>query len=220
MFFLNAGEIKMNDSIRRKKAGLKNTDISRREFMKRMGLLGSLALTYPVAALSELRQTKTKQALADWQTEPAWQTLAQVQEVLFPAAEDIPGAADIGATIYLHRAIENPKADGEDKDFIFRGVGWLDGLTQERYNKTFLQLTAEQQQEIIEAIVKSSAGRNWVSTLLTYTLEALLMDPVYGGNKNGIGWEWLQHQPGYPAPPEDRTWDQLLQRRYKSTSKA
>ena len=200
--------------------GHNKTGISRREFMTRMGLLGSLALTYPAAALAELRQSKVKQATADWQKKPIWQTIAQVQEVLFPAAEDIPGAADIGATIYLHRAIENPNADGEDKDFIFRGVGWLDGLTQERHKKTFVQLTAAQQQEIIEVIVKSRAGRNWVSTLLTYTLEALLMDPVYGGNKNGIGWKWLQHQPGYPAPAADKTWDQLLQRRYMSTSKA
>lgn len=194
--------------------------ISRREFMARAGLLGSLALTYPAAALAELRQSSAKQVVHDWQTGPVWRTLAQVQEVLLPAAEDIPGAADIGATSYLHAAIENSDADGDDKDFIFRGVGWLDGLTQERYKKRFVQLTAMQQQDVLEVIVKSSAGRNWISTLLTYTLEALLMDPVYGGNENGIGWEWLQHKPGYPAPPADKTWDKLLQRRYRDTRKA
>ncbi|MBE9560740.1 MAG: gluconate 2-dehydrogenase subunit 3 family protein [Proteobacteria bacterium] len=193
----------------------KNIDLSRREFMTRMGLLGALALTYPSAALAQLRQLKAEQPLADWQTETDWQTLAQVQEVLFPAGEDTPGADDIGATIYLHNAIENPNADIEDKDFIFRGIGWLDGLTQERHKKTFLQLDAAMQEDIIEVIVKSRAGRSWVSTLLTYTLEALLMDPVYGGNKKGIGWQWLNHQPGYPAPPADRTWDKLLQERYK-----
>lgn len=190
-------------------------NLSRREFMTRMGLLGSLALTYPNAALTQLRQSKAEQPLANWQNETDWQTLAQVQEILFPAGEDNPGANDIGATIYLHNAIENPNADSEDKDFIFRGIGWLDGLTQERHKKTFLQLDAVMQEDIIEVIVKSRAGSNWVSTLLTYTLEALLMDPVYGGNKNGIGWQWLNHQPGYPAPPADRTWDKLLQERYK-----
>lgn len=188
--------------------------------MTRMGLLGSLAITYPAAALAELRQEKAGQALVnrstEWMQEPAWQTLAQVQEVLFPAAEDIPGAADIGASIYLHNAIENPNADGDDKDFIFRGVGWLDGLTQQHHKKTFLQLKPQQQEDIIQVIVKSRAGRNWVSMLLTYILEALLTDPVYGGNKNGVGWQWLEHQPGYPAPAADKTWDQLLQRRYKA----
>jgi len=191
-------------------------DISRREFMTRMGLLGYLTAAYPAAALAQLRSSNAKQPLANWQSEATWQTLAQVQEILFPAGEDIPGAGDIGANIYLHNAIENPNADGEDKDFIFRGVGWLDGLTQERHEKTFLQLTPQQQEEIIHTIVKSRAGQNWVSSLLTYVLEALLTDPVYGGNHNGIGWKWLEHQPGYPAPPADKTWDQLLQRRYKT----
>ena len=185
-----------------------------------MNLLASLALTFPVATLAELRKLKVDNASSnlqeEWQRQPIWQTIAQVQNILFPAADDAPGASDIGATIYLHNAIENPLADADDKDFIFRGVGWLDGLTQDRHKRTFLQLSASQQQGIIEVIVNSRAGRNWVSTLLTYTLEALLADPVYGGNKNEAGWKWLQHQAGYPTPPADKTWHQLLQRRYKA----
>ena len=197
-------------------ADFKKTGISRREFITRTTLLGSLALSYPAAALAELRISKGKQVSADWFNDPAWQTLAAVQEVLFPAGEDIPGAGDIAATVYLHNAIDNPDADGEDKDFIFRGIGWLDGLTQEQHKKNFVQLSVAKQDEIIQLIVKSRAGRNWVSMLLTYTLEALLADPVYGGNKNEAGWKWLQHQPGYPSPAADKTWDQLLQRRYRA----
>lgn len=210
----------MNEFLECNRADHKGSGISRREFMTRMGLLGSLVLSYPVAALAESRQIKHKQAVADWQKKAIWQTLAQVQEVLFPAAEDVPGASDIGAIVYLHTAIENPAADGEDKDFIFRGVGWLDDLTQQHFKKTFVQLETGQQQQIIEVIVKSRAGRNWVSTLLTYILEALLMDPVYGGNQNGIGWKWLAHQPGYPLPAADKTWGQLLQRRYMAGPKS
>lgn len=190
--------------------------ISRREFMARMGMLGSLALAYPATALAELRKTKQGTEAAGWQGDKAWQVIARVQDVLFPAGNNVPGASDFGADIYLHRAIENPDADGEDKDFIMRGIGWLEDLTQQRYEKTFLQLTPVQRQEIIAQIVKSTAGRNWVSTLLSYILEALLADPVYGGNKNGTGWKWLAHQPGYPAPPAARTWERLLQRRYKA----
>ncbi len=196
-----------------KQGEVKNTGISRREFMTRMGLLGSLALSYPPAVLAEFRQSK-KAALESWQKFPEWQTLAQVQEILFPPAEDTPGASDIGASVYLHRAIENPNADGEDKAFIFQGVGWLNGLTKERHKKAFVQLNEAEQQAIIEVIVKSQAGQNWVSLLLSYILEALLMDPVYGGNREGIGWKWLAHQPGFPTPPADKTWDKLLQRRY------
>jgi len=189
------------------------TVISRREFMTRLGVLGSMALTFPVTVLAGLRQTNAGQPLPDWANEPSWQSIAQVQEVLFPAGKDIPGAGDIGASIYLHKAIENPKADGEDKEFIFLGVSWLDELTQQRYKKRFIQLTLEHQEKIIKETVQTRAGRKWVSLLLTYILEALLAEPVYGGNHNGIGWQWLEHQPGFPAPPADKTWDQLLQRR-------
>lgn len=197
-------------------ADLIRSGVSRREFMTRMGILGSLALAYPVTALAELRKVNQGSVATDWANDTVWQTIARVQDTLFPPGDDVPGASDFAADIYLHRAIENPDADAEDKDFIMRGVGWLDDLTQQRYKKTFLQLTATQQQEIIEQIVNSRAGRNWVSTLLSYILEALLADPVYGGNKNGMGWNWLAHQPGYPAPPTEKTWHRLLQKRYKS----
>lgn len=187
--------------------------ISRREFMVRMSLLGSMALAYPSTALAELRQSNADHPLPVWVEEPVWKTIAQVQETLFPAGEDIPGAGDIGAVLYLHKAIENPHADGEDKDYIFRGIGWLDELTQQRYTKNYLQLTAPQKQKIIEETVQTTAGRKWVSLMLTYILEALLAEPVYGGNPDGIGWAWLEHQPGYPTPAADKTWDQLQLRR-------
>ena len=133
------------------------SSISRREFITRMSLLGSLASTFPATALAELRISKRQasaESAADWRIEATWQTIAQVQEVLLPAAEDVPGAGDIGATVYLHNTIENPQADSADKDFILRGVGWLDALTQEQHKKTFLQLTGDQQQTVLEAIVK------------------------------------------------------------------
>ena len=47
-------------------------------------------------------------------------------------------------------------------------------------------------------------GENWLSTLLLYIFEALLTDPVYGGNPNGIGWKWLGHNPGLPRPTADK----------------
>jgi len=190
--------------------------ISRRDFLKRLGLLGSLAMTYPVALLAGLRASNTSNKQPGWANEHPWKTIAAVQETLFPPGEDVPGASDINAIVYLHRAIENPDADGEDREFIYKGVGWLNDLTQERHTKDYLQLSEEEQEKIVHTIVQSRSGRNWVSLLLTYILEALLADPVYGGNPKGIGWQWLEHQPGFPTPPADKTWDRLLQRRYKA----
>jgi len=186
----------------------------RREFIKRMGLLGSLVMACPASVLAELRSVQSKSGLDQWSVDSNWKTLAAVQEVLLPAGDAVPGANDIAATRYLYNTLENPQADADDKSFIIKGVGWLNELALDQHKKSFIQLSMKQQDTLIHAIVKSRAGHNWVSMLLTYTLEALLTDPVYGGNKNGSGWTWLQHQPGFPAPSADKTWYLLLQRRY------
>ena len=97
------------------------TGISRREFLNRIALLGSLAVCYPVAALGQRRMAAESQPPPDWRREEPWITLAEVQEHLFPAAADMPGASDIQAIDYLHNAIENPGPDAADREFLFNG---------------------------------------------------------------------------------------------------
>ena len=181
--------------------------ISRRAFLSRLTLLGSLASCYPAATLASIRSGA--QPAPAWLDTPPWRTLAAVQQHMFPAAPDTPGASDIHATIYLRNTIENPAADGEDREFLFNGVGWLNELTQDQYQQGFTSLDEQQREHVLRKIEQSQAGRNWLSLLLTYLLEALLADPVYGGNPDGIGWKWLEHQPGYPTPPENKAWYKL-----------
>jgi len=33
-------------------------------------------------------------------------------------------------------------------------------------------------------------------------MESVLGDPVYNINKDGSGWNWLEHKPGLPRPKE------------------
>lgn len=183
--------------------------ISRREFLNRVALLGSLAACYPVAVIAGKRLQPEAGQLPAWCSEDPWKTLAEVQQHLFPASVDSPGASDIQAVVYLRNAIENPAADAEDKEFLFNGVGWLNDLAQKQTRQSFAALDEQQREMLLREIEQSQAGRNWLSLLLTYLLEALLADPVYGGNPDGIGWKWLKHQPGYPTPPQDKAWYKL-----------
>lgn len=183
--------------------------ISRREFLNRLALLGSLAACYPLVTLAQRRLEAESELSLTWLNQDPWKTLAEVQVHLFPASADTPGADDIQAIVYLHNTIENPAADGEDKEFLFNGVGWLNDLTREKIRQPFVALDEQQRETLLRQIEESRAGRNWLSLLLTYLLEALLADPVYGGNPGGIGWKWLEHQPGYPMPPEDKYWYRL-----------
>ncbi|MGD2075060.1 MAG: gluconate 2-dehydrogenase subunit 3 family protein [Gammaproteobacteria bacterium] len=187
--------------------------ISRRIFLHRLALLAGLATVYPATALAERRADTAGPEGEAWLDRDPWKTLAAVQEHLLPATDAVPGAGDIGAAAYLRRAIENPDADAEDKTFLMQGVGWLNELTRERHGRPFAALPEETREAALRDIEKSRAGRNWLSLLLTYLLEALLADPVYGGNPNGIGWQWLEHQPGFPTPPLDKTWHRLASRR-------
>ncbi len=183
--------------------------ISRRTFLNRLALLGSLAAGYPAALMAQKRSGTDPESLPVWAGENPWKTLVEVQQHLFPASADTPGASDFQAIVYLRNTLENPAADGEDKEFIFNGVGWLNDLAQSRTQQAFVALDEAQRELLLREIEQSQAGRNWLSLLLTYLLEALLSEPVYGGNPNGIGWKWLEHQPGFPTPPEARTWHKL-----------
>jgi len=185
--------------------------LSRREFITRLAALGSLAAAYPAAALARLRSNAVAGSEAEWLDQEPWKTLAAVQQHLFPATEDSPGASDFKAIVYLRNSIENPAADGEDKTFIVNGVDWLNDLSRERYQRPFSAFDEAERETVLRLIEQSRAGRNWLSLLLTYLLEALLADPVYGGNPGGVGWKWLAHQPGFPTPAQDKTWYRLAE---------
>ncbi len=185
---------------------------SRRQFMK---LLLTAAASYPLSALAEKRQLTGTQA-AETLAEP-WLTIAAVQQHLFPADETSPGAEDINALNYLQTMIQAPDIEQEERDFIINGEKWLNGIAQKIHARKFIELDEAQKEAVLRQIEKSRAGENWLSTQLGYLIEALLSDPVYGGNPNGIGWNWLKHQPGYPTPSIEKMYYKLGKTSYRRT---
>jgi len=69
-----------------------------------------------------------------------------------------------------------------------------------------------QREQLLQRIAQANAGENWLSLLLMFIFGALLGSPVYGGNPDGIGWRWLEHNPGFPQPTSNNTYKKLLQR--------
>ena len=45
--------------------------------------------------------------------------------------------------------------------------------------------------------------------MVGYLFEAMLSPPSYGGNPNGIGWHWLEHQAGFPLPQAGKRYYEL-----------
>ncbi len=139
-----------------------------------------------------------------------WIVIDSLQQHLFPAELDSPGAREINALGYLRFVVTDTTLDSDEREFILKGVTWLEDMSIQVFKRSFTVLTQDEREQILKQIVKSSAGENWLSTLLLYITEALLSDPVYGGNTNEAGWRWLQHVSGYPRPPADKTFSRLL----------
>lgn len=190
--------------------------LNRREFIQ---LLATAAAAYPLSSLAEKRSNltnSTKEQLTETLSEP-WLTLSAVQQHLFPAEQDSPGASDIAALTYLRNMMMNPDFDKEEAVLIHNGVGWLNDLAKQQYRKKFIQLNSDAKEIMLRRIENSKVGSRWLSSLLTYILEALLTDPVYGGNPDGIGWNWLEHQPGFPTPTEDKKYFKLRKSTHRNT---
>jgi gluconate 2-dehydrogenase gamma chain len=156
--------------------------ITRRVFIASTVLAGTALILLP-------QKAKTKIDI-----EP-FKVIEHVQEVLFPPHAKAPSAREFGATNYLARVSLHSSFVPSDLSFLNRGAYELI-----KYKSDFLTIDFTTQQDIIDKFSKTTIGRNWISLLLFYTLEALLSDPIYGGNRDELGWRWLSHNAGQPRP--------------------
>lgn len=126
---------------------------------------------------------------------------------LFPDDGDGPSANDLNFLTYLEWAMtdEQNVSDG-DPEFIAKGIGWLNQFANDDHGKDFKDLDIETQDKLLTTTAKSDAGERWMALLIYYLIEALALDPFYGGNPNQIGWNWLQHQGGFPHPVAGKTY--------------
>ncbi|EIC23511.1 gluconate 2-dehydrogenase subunit 3 family protein [Thiorhodovibrio frisius] len=132
-----------------------------------------------------------------------------VQLHLFPSEPAAPGAREINALNYLRFVLADARTDADEPAFILNGAGWLEDLSRQRTGQSFLNLDSDARESLLRETAASDVGENWLSTLLLYLMEALLTDPAYGGNPNGIGWRWLEHVPGYPRPDAETIYPRL-----------
>jgi len=183
--------------------------LGRRTFLIRGG--AALATAAALAGLPlALRKELTRETSFVLFSAQQWQAVSAVQEHLFPHEPESPGATDINAAAYLEWAVTAPGIDPDTKNTIVNGVGRLQDASRERSDVPFNDLSFEQREQLLRYLADETRwGRAWLSLILYYIFEALLSDPVYGGNPNEIGWRWLEHQPGFPRPPADKIYGKL-----------
>ncbi len=180
---------------------------SRRHFMK------SAAGVAVITSLPLVSRANTSQiSLKEIMQQDPWLTLEATLNQLLPESATGPSAVDIKAMTYLYQVMTVQPIEQDEKDFIIKGVGWLNAYAQSEKSSNFVNLSFNDKEQLLKGISQSTAGQNWLNTLLTYIFQAMLAPPSYGGNPNGIGWQWLAHQPGFPLPKEGQRYFELPSR--------
>jgi len=128
------------------------------------------------------------------------QTIGILHKDLFPSSDILPDVKFINANLYLHQIFVSSKISDEDKTFLRDGVTWLNEEAVSKYKKVYGDLSKKQRAKVLQDVVDTDWGESWLANIMNYLLEAMLGDPIYGGNKDEMGWAWLNYQAGIPRP--------------------
>lgn len=201
-----------------------NLDNSSNKFLLSRRQLLAIAAALPVSNLVSAENSsktppppsekpQTTQALDD-----KWQTVSALLDHLLPSSEDFPGATEIHALNYFQKKFQRPLEDPSDEDFLFRGIGWLTKIADNSYKSRFIDMPFDQKEALIKKIAATGTGENWLAMIINNLIEALLTDPVYGGNTDSKGWQAIGHIPGYPHSPEGKRFYETGYRKRKVTT--
>ncbi len=126
--------------------------------------------------------------------------LETIMNHLFPNSATSPGASAVQAHRYLLSMLELQRLSSFERKLLPQGLNDLEASCRAVHQRGFEQLSFDQKEACLRSFEQTSVGSTWLPVVLGYILEALLSDPVYGGNTRMIGWKWLGHKFGTPRP--------------------
>lgn len=161
-------------------------------------LLSGIALQFPwlTSCSADNDHTIASYPLSSIQ----YKIIREVQEILFPNDGNGPSASQIHADKYLLWVLKDPLLDPEETNFILNGIDTFNNACLTNHKANFYTLFEQDKIEFVHDMTQEPWAERWISRLLTLIFEALLLDPQYGVNPNGTGWQWLNHDPGQPRP--------------------
>jgi len=123
-------------------------------------------------------------------------TLSAVQEHLFPEGSKIPSAKSMNVTQFLFETMMHKSFDKDIKAFVLEGAKELENREKGR----FISMTDQEKEKALRAYEETHYGRNWLSRIMTLTMEGLFSDPIYGSNIQEAGWQAISSYGGFPRP--------------------
>ena len=123
-------------------------------------------------------------------------TLLSVQEHLFPEGSKLPSARSMKVTQFLFETMMHQSFDKDIKAFVIEGAEEL----EKREKGRFVSMTDQEKEKALRAYEETHYGRNWLSRIMTLTMEGLFCDPIYGSNIQEAGWQAISSYGGFPRP--------------------
>jgi gluconate 2-dehydrogenase gamma chain len=127
-------------------------------------------------------------------------------ERVIPRDED-PGAVDANVPEYIDRMLQTPEMRKIKAEFL-PGIAALNHRSTRMFTKGFAEVTDAQRDELLTIFKDSPPGSGearFFELLIVFTMEGLLGDPSYGGNKDRVGWALVGFGTSEPPPRYDGT---------------
>jgi gluconate 2-dehydrogenase gamma chain len=179
--------------------------ITRRELLKRAGIVGAAAVV-PAGArqlpddhppITPPQAARVREPLEQL-TAAESETLEAVVERIIPSDARGPGAKEARAARYIDRALGGALASS--RGLYAAGLAALDQAAQSSRGRRFKDLPPGEQDDILSTF-ESGPVRGFAdaaaffAVVRAHTLQGTFCDPYYGGNAGFVGWELI----GYPG---------------------
>jgi len=159
--------------------------MQRRNFL----ILGS------ILGLSPLLKAKTSDRFTH-EFKEVKETIAAVQGHMFPEGSALPSAREMNTIGFLYETVSHKTYDRDIRAFVIEGAREL----QQREKGQFAAMRPQEKEKALRAYEESSYGSNWLSRIMTLTMEGMFGDPIYGSNVKESGWKALHAFGGQPRP--------------------
>ena len=183
--------------------------LSRRQLLKRAGLVGAAAIATPIGTLVPSPSVAQSPAQAqgaigrgqalETLTAAEAETLEVITARLIPSDANGPGALEAQAARYIDRALGGALASSQD---AYRsGLAAVDAYARTTKGAAFARLSAADQDAVLRAMEANVASgfvpdaSTFFNLVRAHTIQGTFCDPYYGGNADFVGWDLI----GYPG---------------------
>jgi gluconate 2-dehydrogenase gamma chain len=137
---------------------------------------------------------------------------------IIPGNPSNPGAKEAGAVVYIDRALAG--FFSHLQTFYRKGIADFDRTSRSRFGRVFLDLNESEQDEFLRSIEGALEQRSvegalrddqpgrlsqFFAVVYEHTLEGTFGDPIYGGNRDALGWKMV----GFPGAQWAYTAEQM-----------